>query len=264
MKTVRHIDGSQRIVDSESLFFESEDGMKVHLRDFMGDDSSVVEAARVSTHQGLKGEKKDRALIAYLAGNEHLTPFEHVVAKFYIKCPLCIAVQILRHRTFSYNMLSRRYTSRDITFFLPKTLRLQDKKENLQGSSGELDPRFSTQLLDEIKNLYDESYRLYRKLLEMGVAREQARFVLPQGVFTEFYMTGNLRNFMHFIELRLDAHAQAEIQWIAMAVLRTLFSIAPVSVSHLFKRIRSKITLSEFIHNQITDLLEKMEKEVMI
>jgi len=263
MKIVRCIDGSQRALNMEHISFRSDDDMEVRLVDFMGDDLSVVEAARVSTHQGLKGEKKDRALIAYLAENDHMTPFEHVVAKLYIKCPLCIAVQILRHRTFSYNMLSRRYTSRDISFFTPTVLRTQNKKENLQGTAGELDPDVSEKLLKEIQNFYEEAHHLYKKLIDMGVAREQARFVLPQGVFTEFYMTGNLRNFMHFVELRLDAHAQMEAQWIAMSVLKVIFSIAPVSVSYLFKRVRSRLTLSDPVDSQVRDLIARMEKEVM-
>jgi len=126
-----------------------------------------------------------------------------------------------------------------------------------------LDGDASKELLNEIQNFYKEAHLLYKKLINMGVAREQARFVLPQGVFTEFYMTGNLRNFMHFVELRLDVHAQMEAQWIAMSVLKVLFSIAPVSVSYLFKRVRSRLTLSDPVHSQMRDLIARMEKEVM-
>ncbi len=260
MRTYRDLNEHVHEVNLEKMDYEGPGEMRVRLVDFMGDDASVVEAARVSVKSGLKGTEKDRKLIKYLAEHSHMTPFEHVVFKFYIKCPLCIAVHVLRHRTFSYNMLSRRYTSRDITFYLPDELRSQSQTDK-QGSEGIIE---APELLREMKEFYESSYRLYRKLIDAGVAREIARFVLPQGVFTEFYMTGNLRNYMHFVELRLDRHAQYEVQWVASAILRCMYELAPVSVSSLWwYHIKGRVELSERIGELVEDLVEAMEKEVM-
>lgn len=195
------------------------------------DDISPAIAARVS----YAGDKKehvvgdDMKLIKYLAKHEHLTPFEYQHATLMIECPLFIRSQIHRHRTFSYNEISRRYTSDELGFWKPTSWRKQDTK-NKQSS------------FDEIKYSmrgYEEdclSAQLhYQWMLEAGVAREQARAILPQSLLTRFYMGGNLRNWAHFLQLRLDAHAQQEIQVIAQKCQTVLWNLWPHSLESLME-----------------------------
>jgi thymidylate synthase (FAD) len=206
--------------------------MGVHYVNHMGDDLTVVNAARIS----FKGEKevlddKDNKLIDYLAKNKHMSPFEHCTATFIIECPLFIRSQIHRHRTFAYNEVSRRYTSEDLEFYVPEVLRAQ-AKSNRQASDGEVQ---SDELRTSIQNHICKSVGLYEKLLKEGVAREMARAVLPQSLMTRFYMSGNLRNWQHFIELRIDAHAQIEAQWIAKELSDKMVELFPEAYGALRK-----------------------------
>ena len=188
----------------------------VRLVDFMGGDSAVVQAARVSLGQLSKGENRDKKLIDYLLQNRHETPFEQTIFKFHIKCPIFIARQWFRHRMASYNEISGRYTEMSEEFFLPKTLRYQKSKnyeyEDFEGKA-------SDDLLQDIENYYKDSYNIYKKLLANGIAKEQARIVLPLALYTQFYWTINARSLMNFLILRVEKHAQAEIRQYANAIL---------------------------------------------
>ena len=211
--------------------------MGVHLVDKMGNDLSVVNAARIS----FNGEKeiadaKDIKLMDYLAKNKHMSPFEHCTATFIIECPLFIRSQIHRHRTFAYNEISRRYTSEDLNFYVPEVLRAQ-AENNRQASEGEVGSDVNTHLENLMKTHICKSVGLYEKLLSEGVAREVARAVLPQNLMTRFYMTGNLRNWAHFIELRIDAHAQVEAQLIAKELSDKLVEVFPEAMGALRKYI---------------------------
>lgn len=191
-------------------------------------------AARVSYANDSKtGESKaaDLKLMMYLAENEHLSPFEYQHAVLMIECPLFVRSQIMRHRTFSYNEISRRYTSQEIGFWIPSELRKQDEK-NKQGSSGVV-AISSDRALDEYKNDCLKSLEKYYRMLADGVAREQARAVLPQSLLTRFYMGGVLRNWAHFLKLRLDEHAQKETRVIAEKISSILRSIWPNTMSVL-------------------------------
>jgi len=209
--------------------------MKVRYIEHMGNDLTVVNAARIS----FNGEKeilneKDVKLIDYLAKNKHMSPFEHCTATFVIECPLFIRSQIHRHRTFAYNEISRRYTSEDLEFHIPETLRAQ-AENNRQASEGEINN--ISFWMNAVKTNICKSVGLYENLIVAGVAREVARAVLPQSLMTKFYMTGNLRNWIHFIELRIDAHAQQEAQWIAKELLDKLTELYPKAVGSLRKYI---------------------------
>ena len=209
--------------------------MKVTYVDHMGDDLRIVNSARIS----FGGESdiltdKDKKLIDYLATNEHMSPFEHNVLTVVIECPLYIRSQIHRHRTFSYNEISRRYTSDNIEFFVPETIRKQ-AKSNRQASDGELETDKAAEALLLIEAHHKESEATFNKLLELGVPREQARGVLPQNLLTKFYMTGNLRNWVHFTKLRIDAHAQQEVQVIGQQVLEILKEKFPVATKALME-----------------------------
>lgn len=188
----------------------------VRLIDFMGGDLAVVQAARVSIGQVSKGEERDRNLIDYLLQNRHETPFEQSIFKFHIKCPLFVARQWFRHRMASYNEISGRYTEMKEEFFLPEKLRRQ-KSRNYEYE--DLKNTGTSDLLNDIDNCYKACYSLYQKLLDHGVAREQARIVLPLALYTQFYWTINARALMNFLSLRVERHAQAEIRQYGNAIL---------------------------------------------
>ena len=187
----------------------------VRLVSFMGGDDAVVQAARVSFGKGLTEPERDRKLLNYLMANRHETPFEHSVFKFHIKCPIFVARQWFRHRIASYNEISGRYTKMKEEFCLPEVLRSQ-KARNYRYEN--LDPATSRELIEKMKEHYEASYRLYRELLDRGVAKEQARIVLPLALYTQFYWTINARALMNFLSLRLDEHAQAEIREYAKVI----------------------------------------------
>ena len=207
--------------------------IKVSYVDHMGTDLTVVNAARVSFGTAkTKLDDKDIKLINYLAKHKHMSPFEHCQLSVLVECPLYIRSQIHRHRTFSYNEISRRYTDKDLEFFIPKTIRKQSK-DNRQASEGKLASQ------DNAKNImngaWSKAKAYYDLLIGMGVPREQARGVLPTGTMTHFYMTGNLRNWAHFIGLRDHEGAQGEVQEVAIAVKAIIKDKFPVAYEALEK-----------------------------
>lgn len=194
-------------------------------------DYMPVYAARASFgHQDKTGSdvQADKKLMKYLADHEHMTPFEYQHATFLIECPLFIRSQIHRHRTFSYNEISRRYTSENLGFWIPDKFRGQHKSSK-QASSDEEIKLSVNGMIDS----YKMSLGVYEFMLEKGVCREQARAVLPQSLLTQFYMGGNLRNWAHFIELRRDSHAQQEVQVIANRIAEELRKLWPESCNAL-------------------------------
>lgn len=226
--------------------------LKVSYVSHMGSDLTAVNSARISfAGQSDTLDDKDKKLIKYLADNEHMSPFEHSSLTVIIECPLYIRSQIHRHRTFAYNEVSRRYTSENLEFFVPETIRKQSKS-NRQASEGELDPTKAQIALNHINMAHKATLSHYETLLSLGVPREQARGVLPQNLMTKFYMTGNLRNWQHFIELRLDAHAQVEVQEIAQQVYNIISEKFPES---------SKALMNKYeLQKKAKELFTKMEK----
>ena len=188
----------------------------VKLIEFMGGDRRAVDSARVSFGSVSKGELQDKKLIEYLLANAHLSPFEHSVFQFHIKCPIFVARQWMRHRIASYNEISARYTEVSDEFYYPEAFRVQDKI-NRQGSvrSGALD---QGKMLAAYDRAIKASYAAYQELLEAGAAKEMARMVLPVAQYTQFYWSINARSLLNFIELRADSHAQYEIRQYADAI----------------------------------------------
>ena len=221
----------------------------VSLLSHMGTDKDVVEAARVSLNSdNTKDEEmgpRDIKLIKFLADNKHTSPFEHCVMRFKFKVPIFIAKHHMRHRTWSYNEVSRRYTSENIEFYLPEKFRKQAKK-NLQASiEGEdTDPEMSAifgeymlypQYASDAVGLHaKESLGLYNSLIERGICREQARMVLPQNLYTEYWGTANLLNIIKFIKLRNASDAQSEIRLVAQAVSEYVLENFPESYKAWF------------------------------
>lgn len=187
----------------------------LRLVDFMGSDTAVVQAARVSFGQGSKGEKKDKLLIDFLIENRHDTPFEQSVFKFHVKCPVFVARQWFRHRWSSFNELSGRYTEMKDEFYVPEKFRTQ---KALNYAYQDLPENLNQELGKKLESFYKNMYELYESLLAQGVAREQARIVLPFGLYTQFYWGVNARSLMNYLSLRLDIHAQQEIRVYAQAI----------------------------------------------
>jgi thymidylate synthase (FAD) len=208
----------------------------VQLVDNMGNDRSAVKAARVSYGKELSTDERDKKLINYLLKHGHFSPFEHISFTFHVKAPIFVVRQWFRHRVgMSPNEISRRYTSKQADeFYLPDHIRIQDTK-NKQGSLKTNDKELTEKAINKINKIYDETYSVYQELLDMGVAREMARTVLPVGQYTEFYLTANARALMHFFNLRADSHAQWEIQEYAKAMANIFEKICPWTYESFIK-----------------------------
>jgi thymidylate synthase (FAD) len=202
----------------------------------MGTDLTIVNSARVSFgKQKDFVDDKDKRLIKYLVENKHTSTFEHNVVTFKFCVPLFVRSQHHRHRTWSYNEISRRYTDVDIRFYEPGMFRTQHKS-NRQASnlSGLINPslEFGGEALcsDLVKAHHGRCMYLYNNLIEAGVCREQARGVLPQNMYTEYYGTVNLNNLLKFIDLRMQDGAQWEIQQAAKACLEVATDLWPIAI----------------------------------
>lgn len=211
----------------------------IGLIDHLGTESTIVNAARVSFGK-LKSEmdERDVKLLHYLIENRHTSPLEHVVFTFSIHCPLFVRGQWHRHRTWSYNEISRRYTEIDMEFYTPEHLRRQ-AESNRQASFA--DPEFEdTALRELIREQNMQSLALYNKLLDGGVCREQARGVLPQNMMVTFWGTVDLSNLLHFLQLRDSEHAQYEIREYAVAIRQLIAPIVPNVMAYYEKNLAGK------------------------
>jgi len=185
----------------------------VRVVDYMGSDSSIVQAARVSYGAGTKKVHEDRGLIRYLLRHRHTTPFEMCEIKFHIRVPMDCWRQWIRHRTANINEYSTRYSLaiEAAQTTLPGEWRMQ-ASSNRQGSDGVLDEATGNEFTDDETQLHQMARDLYNKRLDAGVAREQARKDLPLATYTEAYWKIDLHNLLHFLALRMDSHAQYEIR----------------------------------------------------
>ncbi len=198
----------------------------IGLIDHLGTESTIVNAARVSFGK-LKTEmdERDVKLLEYLIANKHTSPLEHMVFTFSIHCPLFVRGQWHRHRTWSYNEISRRYTEVDMEFYTPVDLRRQAESDR---QASVADPAFEGGELKQAISAHNQaSFELYEKLLASGVCREQARGVLPQNMMVTFWGTVDLSNLLHFLELRDSEHAQYEIREYASAIKQLIKPIVP-------------------------------------
>jgi len=205
----------------------------------MGSDLTVVNSARVSFGvEKQELEEKDKKLISYLIKHKHTSTLEHNLITFRFVVPLFIRSQHHRHRTWSYNEISRRYTEIGMRFYEPKEFRTQHGS-NRQASNIEdlFDPLIDPEGTSGGSNAsylvsahHRTSVRLYEKLLANGICREQARGILPQNMYTEYYGTTNLSNLLKFIDLRSHEGAQWEIQRVAAACLEIAKSLYPITV----------------------------------
>ena len=210
----------------------------------MGTDLTIVNSARVSFgNKKTELDDKDRRLIKFLVKHKHTSTFEHNVVTFKFVVPLFVRSQHHRHRTWSYNEISRRYTEKNMDFYLPSRFRTQHRS-NRQASNPEelVDPKVwneETGILAKSSMTMSELLQIrtrdcldtYHMMLERGVCREQARMVLPQNLYTEYYGTCNLSNLLKFIDLRSHEGAQWEIQKVANACLDIASELWPIAVA---------------------------------
>ena len=208
----------------------------IELLNSMGNDNTIVSAARVSYLGVSKGAEADAKLIKYLLVNKHTSPFEQVEFQFLVKCPVFVVRQWHRHRTWSYNEVSRRYTSEGIEFHIPEELRKQSI-DNKQMSAGLIEN--SEELIEIIRRITDICYSGYEFLLDAGVCREQARMVLPPNLYTSFYAKVDLHNLLHFLDIRNHPHAQEEIRIYAKAIEDLIEPIVPVTLK-IWKELRNE------------------------
>ena len=185
----------------------------VCLVDVMGDDSSVVQAARVSYGEGTKKASDDRTLIRYLLRHRHTTPFEMAELKFLVRVPMDCWRQWIRHRTANVNEYSTRYSiAIDSAQATPVDEWRTQSQSNNQGSEGFLPTELGEKLTASETELQAQCRRVYEERIQQGVAREQARKDLPLATYTEAYWKVDLHNLLHFLALRMDSHAQLEIR----------------------------------------------------
>jgi thymidylate synthase (FAD) len=212
---------------------------KVELIDYMGSDLTVVNSARVSFGKHKEElDDKDEKLIDYLIRHKHTSVLEHNLITFRFKVPLFVRSQHHRHRTWSYNEISRRYTDFNIEFYEPKEYRLQHASNRQASTNETFNPKFYNDgfgiehsATSIVAGHFKHSLTLFNKLIENGVCREQARMVLPQAMYTEYYGTVNLSNLLKFIDLRSHEGAQWEIQKVAEACLEIASDLYPKTVA---------------------------------
>ena len=205
--------------------------MKVELIDNMGNDNSVVDAARVSLSKQANQftDEQNHKLISYLANHNHWSPFAHTAITLRLQAPIAIHAQMMKHTVgFAHNTTSRRYVSDTPELFVPD-FREAPKGTVKQGSGEELVPKQNHYLQGRYQDACHNAIREYEFLLSQGVSAEQARFVLPQGVMTEWVSTGSLYAWARFYNLRTDPHAQKEIQTLAEMVGEIIEPLYPVS-----------------------------------
>lgn len=204
----------------------------VRFIDSMGTDEDVIEGARMSTNRGFEGWDKDFKLLEYLYKNGHMSPFELCELHLEIKCPIFAARQVQRHRTFKFNEHSARYSEMIDEYYLPALdeLTLQSKS-NKQSSADPMPPDeafVAQQMLLEDQGILATDYK---KLLGSGLAREVARINNPVSQYTKFRMSGNLRNWLHFLSLRKPSNAQSQTRAFADAAGQIIQTLWPRTYS---------------------------------
>lgn len=232
-------------MDYKNVVFDVLDHGEVELIDKIGDDLAIVNAAKVSFSASLdEMNEHGIGLINYLVKNKHATPFEHVVFKFRIKAPIFVTREWMRHRWSSFNEMSMRYYVPPVIQFYnpePKRIRKQIGKPGAYTFEPVNDPNLEKIVNERLDVVYKLANSVYNDLIELGVAKEIARFSLPVSQYTEFIWTVNARSLINFLSLRNDSNAQYEIQVYA-DVLENIFSdLLPITHSAFINSERQSI-----------------------
>ncbi len=206
----------------------------IRVIDYMGDDSAITQAARVSYGKGTKAVSNDEGLIRYLMRHWHSTPFEMCEIKLHVKLPVFVARQWIRHRTANVNEYSARYSILDREFYIPapENLAAQSSTNN-QGRGATLEGAEAQRVLDLLRDDSTRAYDHYEEMLQtegqQGLARELARMNLPANIYTQWYWKVDLHNLFHFLRLRADTHAQYEIRVYAEAICEVIKDWVPAA-----------------------------------
>ena len=261
----------------------------IRVIDYMGDDTSIVQAARVSYGKGTKQVSTDSGLIKYLMRHWHSTPFEMCEIKYHVKLPIFIARQWIRHRTANVNEYSARYSILDKEFYLPSQENLAAQSLiNRQGRGEILQGKQAEEVLNLLKNDAETTYKNYEKMLNQkydgstidegksGLARELARMNLTLNTYTQWYWKTDLLNLMNFLRLRVDHHAQFEIRAYADIMLDSLKKWVPITyeafmdyrvggyeVSAKGKKVLNKLIIGEKISIEESKLSKREWNELM-
>ena len=240
----------------------------IRVVDYMGNDTAVTQAARVSYGKGTKAVSKDKGLINYLMRHRHTTPFEMCEIKFHVKLPIFIARQWIRHRTANVNEYSARYSVLSNEFYVPEPEQLAvQSTANMQGRGQTLTASESERVLDILKTDAEMCYGHYKELLNQdedgnvldenrsGLTRELARMNLTMNYYTEWYWKIDLHNLFHFISLRADSHAQYEIQEYAKVLAELTQKWVPFSYEAFVKYRQNAVSLSEPAVNIVKQLI---------
>ncbi|HZF75738.1 MAG TPA: FAD-dependent thymidylate synthase [Acetobacteraceae bacterium] len=244
----------------EAMLFEATpvlDHGFVRVVDYMGDDSAIVQAARVSYGRGTRAANEDRGLIRYLMRHRHSTPFEMCEIKYHVKLPIFVARQWIRHRMANVNEYSARYSIMDREFYIPAPGQLAAQSAvNRQGRGEVLEGAEATRVLDLLRDDATRNYDHYVEMLNedeagntldparRGLARELARMNLTLNAYTQWYWKSDLHNLLNFLTLRADPHAQYEIRVYAAAMMRSVEAWVPMAFEAFRDYRLGSVTLS--------------------
>ena len=242
----------------------------IRVIDYMGNDSSIVQSARVSYGTGTKKVNQDQGLINYLMKNSHTTPFEMCEIKFHIKLPIFIARQWIRHRTANVNEYSARYSILDKEFYLPNLQNIATQStSNKQGRKSVLCPVEAQRVLDILKEDSLRCYDHYIHLLNIdtntgdtkdlkkeGLARELARMNLTLNYYTQWYWKIDLNNLLHFLRLRTSSHAQYEIREYSLKILDIIAMWVPSTYDAFINYKKNSVNLSAIGIKNIRKMLK--------
>ena len=281
------------VLELEKILYEALPALDhgfVRVVDYMGDDTSIVQSARVSYGKGTKQVSTDSGLIKYLMRHWHTTPFEMCEIKYHVKLPIFIARQWIRHRTANVNEYSARYSILDKEFYLPSKTNLAAQSiNNRQGRGEVLENDQAKEVLELLKNDAERTYNNYETMLNQrydgstidenkkGLARELARMNLTLNTYTQWYWKTDLLNLMNFLRLRVDHHAQYEIRAYAEVMLDTLKRWVPITyeafidyrvggteVSSKGRKIIQKLIKGEEVSAENSGLSKREWNELMI
>ncbi|MCX2561460.1 FAD-dependent thymidylate synthase [Acetobacter farinalis] len=236
----------------EAMLYEPQEVLDhgfLRVVDYMGDDSAIVQAARVSYGRGTRKVSEDAGLIRYLMRHRHSSPFEMCEMKFHVKLPIFVARQWIRHRMASVNEYSARYSILDSEFYIPAPEHMAAQSViNRQGRGDVLAPDDAAAVMEILRDDAVRTYRNYETMLNTeegyGLARELARINLTVNTYTQWYWKIDLHNLMHFLALRLDPHAQYEIRVYAEAMLKILHAWVPQTAAAFEDYRRGAVTFS--------------------
>jgi thymidylate synthase (FAD) len=230
----------------------------VRLVDYMGSDARIVQTARVSYGEGTKTVREDAGLIDYLLRHEHTSPFEHVVFEFHAKMPIFVARQWIRHRTARLNEISGRYSVIKDEFYVPQKEHIHfQSKDNKQGRAVDnVPPELRERVVELLSRDQENVYKNYEEMIDDDIARELARINLPLSTYTEWYWQMDLKNMFHFLKLRMDHHAQWEIQEYGRAMAQIVRAVCPLAYDSFERHMVNGARFSDHELQAIREMLD--------